>query len=450
VIQQWPDTMFVGNLSVLSDDSVALLVTDNTASTQQIVKTDDAGADWSNVGGATWTISQLRYFDETHAVRAKWDQTIERSKDGGATWHSSVAPAFATLIRPGFDFVDPMNGWLAATKLLRTRDAGQSWEAVSDRQFDVVDFVSPTEGWAAQTDCAAGPCKGVVLHSVDGGATWEEQIRREASDVPRVTFVDRLNGWVTLGSDEPVLHTRNGGVTWTERQPPGRNLIFVDAATVWAAEDVTLFISTDGGDTWSQAAFLTGAQGCGLAGIAASDAQHVWVAAYDCAGQRPGTFLERSVDGGGHWEQLSPPVVGQFHLLTFFNSLDGIAVRAVCSAAQVNVPCDEVVITTRDGGLTWSSDPTPFHGFYFEDFQFTDLWRGWLSETTGGGQTELLKQVLYSYSTTPASSPVTLPTTGQERRGDSPKAPLAALGALGVVLVGAGGIVGLRRRRRDG
>jgi photosystem II stability/assembly factor-like uncharacterized protein len=445
-IREWPDTTFVSNLSVLGDDSVALLVTDNAASTQQIVKTDDAGADWSDIGGATWTVSQLRYFDATHAVRAKWDQTIEGSEDGGATWKPAATPAFATLIRPGFDFVDPMNGWLAATKLLRTRDAGQSWEAVSELQLDSVDFVSSTEGWASQTVCASGPCQSIVLHSIDGGATWSEQVRHEGSDVGHVKFVDRLNGWITLGFDKPVLHTRDGGLTWMEQHVPWGPIAFVDATTVWAASNSTVFLSTDGGDSWSPATFLTGDAGCGLETLAASDARHAWLVADDCDDNLSGPFLERSADGGAHWERLTPNTVGQFDLLTFFSSSDGVAVRALCPATEANLPCPEVVMTTRDGGLTWTTEPTPVRGMYFEDFLFTDPWHGWLSETIGGGESEMLKQTLYSYSATPP--PVEMPHTG-ERHGESATstAPFAALGVFGALLVGAGGFVRLRSRR---
>lgn len=150
------------------------------------------------------------------------------------------------------------------------------------------------------------------------------------------------------------------------------------------------------------------------------------------------------MDGGAHWERLTPNTVGQFDLLAFFSSSDGVAVRALCPATETNLPCPEVVMTTRDGGLTWTTEPTPVRGMYFEDFLFTDPWHGWLSETIGGGESEMLKQTLYSYSATPP--PVEMPDTGE---GHGNGSPTNALAALGVFLVGAGGFVRLRSRRED-
>jgi len=443
------------HLSVLGEDTLVLVEIDPNTSLQQIVKTVDGGTTWTNVGPPTIAMSALVYFDQQRAIRSNLNQTVQSSGDGGLTWRPAAVPPFATRFRLAVDFVDPTNGWAAATKLLRTRDGGLSWEAVSDMQFDSLDFVSPTEGWATQTVCLAGACESVVFHSVDGGQTLVEQVRHEASDTPQVAFVDRLNGWVTLGQGKPVLHTRDGGYTWSEQEPPGGRLTSVDAMTVWSATDpavtgggvVSVYLSKDGGDSWSPAGSLV-SQTCSSPNPAAVDAMHAWFVSPECGWTSRSAVL-RTVDGGATWEEVSPISDGNYEDLTFFTSTDGVAVRTVCSQSPVsnNDECQNQLLRTRDGGYTWTTEVIPPITGGFVEYQFTDLWHGWRVDTFGGGIMAVQSQTLSAYSATP---PVVLPSTGDGHRDEVPAVAFAALGAAGVLLMSLSGIVGLRRRRRDG
>ena len=434
---------FVNALS----DNVVFLKEINSGNAAQIVKTLDGGATWTNVGAPRVGVTALRYFDAQHAVRSALDQTVEFSSDGGATWQAASVPAFATRVGIAFDFIDPSDGWAAGTKLLRTRDGGASWQAVSALQLRSVDFVSPAEGWAALTDCGdfTGPCQAVVFHSIDGGATWTEQVRHDASDTPEVHFVDRLNGWVTLGQDKPVLHTRDGGVTWSEQRPPGTRLAFANATDVWAATDpsitggsVVSFVSRDGGDTWSPARSVL-SQGCGsFDRLLAVDAAHAWFLS-SCQD----SHLFRTVDGGVSWQEVSMSG-GRYQYMAFFSATDGVGVRADGQAQ---------LFRTRDGGSTWVDEAIPPSTGGIQSYLFTDLYHGWLMQQTGGearrgGPTDIVKQVFYSYSTAaPPTPPVVLPGTGMGHSASSTAMPLVALGVFGVLLLGAGGIVGILRRR---
>jgi photosystem II stability/assembly factor-like uncharacterized protein len=445
VAREIPYTAYVAAISVFSDDAVVILLADVNGPSQQIAKTTDAGATWTDIGGPIRFTSRLSYFDEVHAVRVNLDQAVQSSNDGGATWQPAALPACAKLPLP-FHFLDPMNGWVSATKLLRTHDGGASWEVISDLQFESIDFVSASEGWAAWTDCGTytGPCQGVVMHSIDGGATWTEQIRHEGSSTPGVTFVDRLNGWVWLGADKPVLHTRDGGLTWSEQQPPGSHPVFVDASTVWAATEpaltgssiVSLFVSRDGGDTWSAAGNVL-SQGCGSYDrLLAVDAAHAWFLS-SCQE----SHLFRTIDGGATWQEASSSN-GHYEYLSFFSPTDGLAVR---------FDGQYQLLRTHDGGSTWVDEPVPASSDGLQGYLFTDPWHGWLMQSTGGiaqrgGPTELLKEVLYSYSTATPPSFV-MPGTGEKHDSQTPTAAFAALGALGVLLVGFGGLARLRSRR---
>jgi photosystem II stability/assembly factor-like uncharacterized protein len=301
--------IYLSDLFALDDDT-AFAMEGKDPSVQQLIKTTDGGETWTKIAEPATFALQLSFFDATKGVRSEWNRTIQWTGDGGATWHDASVPTFATSMWLPLDFIDTQKGWAPATKLLRTHDGGASWEKVSDQQFDVVDFVSETEGWAAQTIRQAGPWPTSILHTVDGGATWTEQIRRQGSDVAQIKFVDRLNGWVTMGSDKPALHTRDGGLTWTEQLPPGRLVVAGDASTVWAASEPAatggsnsyVSVSYDGGYSWAQVGSFRD-QGGGMP-LAAFGQRDAWFVSNHWDAGNSSSTIYRTQDGGASWQEL--------------------------------------------------------------------------------------------------------------------------------------------------
>jgi photosystem II stability/assembly factor-like uncharacterized protein len=84
--------------------------------------------------------------------------------------------------------------------------------------FDVC-FVNAQLGWAVGD-------RGTILHTQDGGETWQLQETPAAGRLESVHFVDAQHGWAVGGSTTPythrsvgcVLRTDNGGQTW-QRDP---------------------------------------------------------------------------------------------------------------------------------------------------------------------------------------------------------------------------------------
>ena len=81
---------------------------------------------------------------------------------------------------------------------------------------------------------AVGP-RGHILVSADGGATWKQSPVPVSSDLTAVYFVDPKQGWV-VGHDGVVLHTADGGDSW-QLQLDGRkaNALLLEAAERAAA-----------------------------------------------------------------------------------------------------------------------------------------------------------------------------------------------------------------------
>jgi hypothetical protein len=92
---------------------------------------------------------------------------------------------------------------------------------------------------------------GNILHSSDGGRSWEKQQSNSTSHLYAVAFVDEMHGWAA-GADGNILHTSDGGATWNAQISNSSQLFnaisFVDEKDGWAAgEGGVILASNDGG-----------------------------------------------------------------------------------------------------------------------------------------------------------------------------------------------------------
>src|SRR4051812_17550443 len=55
---------------------------------------------------------------------------------------------------------------------------------------------------------------GTILHTSNGGATWTPQTSGTPNGLSGVAFPDASNGWA-VGFNGQIVHTANGGATWT-------------------------------------------------------------------------------------------------------------------------------------------------------------------------------------------------------------------------------------------
>ncbi|MFE5318798.1 WD40/YVTN/BNR-like repeat-containing protein [Paenibacillus sp. NPDC056579] len=127
--------------------------------------------------------------------------------------------------------------------------------AAQEAAVSAVQFISPTEGWAG------GP--GAVLHTKDGGVTWEKQYGG-SGNVESFSFLNSSTGWALMrplqGSGSPaqdgkpapavLLHTVNGGAKWTEltnSAPISKSFRFISEKEGFSGSRYT----SDGGATWT-------------------------------------------------------------------------------------------------------------------------------------------------------------------------------------------------------
>lgn len=98
--------------------------------------------------------------------------------------------------------------------LVGARD-GQAWRQAhvpTQRLLTAVSFADENNGWAVGHDH-------IILHTNDGGASWSMQWENIANELPApllgVDFVSPLHGWA-VGAYGAIFETRNGGKSWKD------------------------------------------------------------------------------------------------------------------------------------------------------------------------------------------------------------------------------------------
>ena len=145
--------------------------------------------------------------------------------------------------------------------------------------FDTFDMMSATTGWATgflEPRDLLGQTQ--ILHTTDGGVHWKNVTPRSitllaqsnkaslqpSTDVSYVRTEQFISGsvaWVLVRETYELFETTDGGQTWRQAAPAGtliRQFTFLDALHGWVlttvGADVVVFHTSDGGATWTKIA----------------------------------------------------------------------------------------------------------------------------------------------------------------------------------------------------
>ena len=136
-------------------------------------------------------------------------------------------------------FVDAQHAWIVGSKstILHTNDGGATWNRQPSQPlpFDIVlkkvRFIDPQTGWVVGDD-------GTVLKTTDGGTTWMKKNTGTRTALLGVSFADDKHGWAS-GDGGLIISTKNGGTTWAKQEIDTNNTIegvaFVSPTVGWAA-----------------------------------------------------------------------------------------------------------------------------------------------------------------------------------------------------------------------
>jgi photosystem II stability/assembly factor-like uncharacterized protein len=130
-----------------------------------------------------------------------------------------------------------------------------------------------------------------------------------------------------------------------------RGVSAVNAKVVWASGSAGTFLrTTDGGATW-RAAQVPGGQDLDFRAVAAIDESVAYLLSIGAGGK---SRIYHTTDAGAHWRLLltNPDAKGFFDGLAFWDSDHGLALGDPVNGQFV-------ILTTADGGVTWHRQPTP-------------------------------------------------------------------------------------------
>lgn len=262
------------------------------------------------------------------------------------------------------------NAWVVGYEatILHTGDGGKTWEVqqspVKEDLYEV-SFIDDKRGWIVGK-------RGTILHTTDGGKQWLRQDSHTDKRLFAAHFVDQNQGWA-VGTWSAILHTDDGGKTWIN-QGSGKDryysdVYFIDSQRGWIVGEYGYILHTEnGGDDWIQ-------QECKeiipeepkddfaspiphLYGVCFTSSENGYIAGMD------GIIL-KTVDGGKTWKRLR---TGTFYSL-----------YKIASAEKTHWAIGEsgLCIVSHDEGATWQQQDLRTR-FWLSDIVFKNKQDGWI------------------------------------------------------------------------
>jgi photosystem II stability/assembly factor-like uncharacterized protein len=190
--------------------------------------------------------------------------------------HMGDAPGQPTGSTFDFGLVSETEGWISSgPALYRTATGGQTWRDISPLEPSsaailAAFFLDASRGWAVTpAQETAGPGDLVLFRTIDGGTTWDSTALRLLPRGPQAApagavylhFIDDRTGWLVIKhvsssnfSLGTLFKTSDGGRTWTQAAMPiGEPVYFATDDVGWTAGGATgqeLYRTADGGESW--------------------------------------------------------------------------------------------------------------------------------------------------------------------------------------------------------
>lgn len=297
------------------------------------------------------------------------------------TWTRLNVPTLQALRH--VQFVDAETGWAAGDSggIVHTGDGGVTWEiqsSVATNSISDLFFLDAQRGWATYWNYSTPPYGTVILSTTNGGQTWE------SSDYPAenvfltsVFFHDSLNG-LAGGLLGEINYTEDGGQTWTPAtldsgsadNLPWRSFHFLDRNFGFGCGgrfDLpgVIWRTFNGGLSWDSS--RVGPEP--IQKMAFLDPVTIIGVGGDF---EYGSGAVRSTDGGGTWDYRSLETFGVAFGLGFRTPREGWA--ALGFAREF--------IRTTNGGLSWGPEETPENSSIL-DIVFPDSLTGYAVGDSG-------------------------------------------------------------------
>lgn len=262
---------------------------------------------------------------------------IQKASD---CWIGAITPGDEKSNFYDIHFVEDQLGWVVGftpNTIYKVTDGGVNWkkleiEEATDLHITGLHFANKQKGWVVGE-------AGLILHTTNGGQTWTEQSANVGAFLSQVNFANENIGWV-VGENGVIIGTKNGGQTWTKQHQAGEalpdgkygalitSLEVLNENVAWAvgakfqntdkSERHILLKTMDSGQTWIQ-------QTAPVFDGTLTDIHFIDERIGFLVGNVG--FLAKTIDGGQTWENQSFANVGQaFNRIEFANPTNGFIV----------------------------------------------------------------------------------------------------------------------------
>jgi photosystem II stability/assembly factor-like uncharacterized protein len=224
-----------------------------------IIKTTDGGNTWTQqYDPSGYNINDIQFVDANNGWAAggivdyynsDFIRVILHTSDGGNTWSTQYYESgyyYYDYVEPFDDIfmLDNTNGWAVGGfgAVFHTNDGGNNWIEQRLGEYSEllgVSFTDLNNGWAVGEE-------GTMIFTNNGGTTWTNYSLGFSDYLRSIVFTDTNNGWIVGGGFYPdhatILHTSDGGSTWNIQDPGTgdfeyqlNEVDFIDQNSVWAA-----------------------------------------------------------------------------------------------------------------------------------------------------------------------------------------------------------------------
>jgi photosystem II stability/assembly factor-like uncharacterized protein len=346
VVKQQPQNV---NVASPAAATFAVVASGDPAPSYQWQQSNDGGATWFNVAGATATTYTLPNTDAARDAGLRF-RVVVTNQAGSVTSTVASLDAQAGQLCSGANGTgwcwahpSPQGNFLKgvaspttaeqvvvgdAGTILRTSDTGANWAPVASGTTQNLESIAFSD---LRTGVAVG-AGGTLLRTTDVGRSWAPVASGTTQNLFRVAFSGSVG--LAVGANGTVLRSSDTGATW---QPVASNttsdlhgVAFASSAVAIAVGADGVFRSADSGLSWMR---LPGTA-LDLQGVAFSDGSH-GVAVGDRG-------IARTIDGGQTWNaSVSGGLPSALRSVAFFDANHGYAVGA------------GDVWGTSDGGASW-------------------------------------------------------------------------------------------------
>ena len=242
-----------------------------------------------------------------------------------------------------------------------------TWEVLDagypEAVFEDVAFVDSMHGWVVGREYRSGGSDLLVLHTTDGGVTWTPQYAEPDGYATTIEVVDGQTVWLN-GGEGRLIHTIDGGKTWLTTDIIGSTaglstVAFLNRTHGWTANMGVLYKTMDGGESWQPVEGWT--FGLNPSQIAILPSGDMWA----CGPSGP----FHSTDGGDTWTNRSR--IGGLSM-SFVSSEEGW-MSCLNSLAHM-ADGENWVRLIAPGILPWFN----FMGPSLTDIEFVDKSNGWV------------------------------------------------------------------------